>query len=394
MGTRIVNREGKRKFDKERHFRLVRWDVTSRCNLRCKHCRSGHYFGPPDRDDNNYQELTSEDALNVVDRLCQGNVKELYFLGGEPFLRKDIFSILEKAVSLGMTVLVSTNGTLLDRLQINRLAELNLWTINFSLDGPDAATHDIVRGAGSFNLALQTIDYLQERLLKSGSQTTITLTTVLLRSNFANAEKMLNLTDTLGIRHIGFSKADIVGYMERNRELLELSPEELLEISRRIAQASGAFPDLDVNFQFAKPKVIEYLNHYAGTQLPLLYRNCNAIVREAFLEPDGSLFPCFFITDRGPLEKEGVLKSERLRLTNKSLEEIWHSPSFREAHHILHHNDSDARHTKYRPCNDCRLFGVLCVPCPIFGCLKQSEIIQPLCELVRKQVPEIFYNVN
>ena len=63
----------------------AKWDITSKCNLRCGHCSvADMYFsaGP-------YPNVSFSDKLAVLDNLAQGGVRYLSLLGGEP-LREDV----------------------------------------------------------------------------------------------------------------------------------------------------------------------------------------------------------------------------------------------------------------------------------------------------------------
>ena len=61
---------------------LVVWDFTHKCNLNCKHCYTNS--GAVQE-----EELTTAQALGVVDQLADAGVTALAFSGGEPLTRKD-----------------------------------------------------------------------------------------------------------------------------------------------------------------------------------------------------------------------------------------------------------------------------------------------------------------
>ena len=93
---------------------LVVWDFTHKCNLRCKHCYSNSGAASE-------AELTTEEALDVVDQLADFGVTALAFSGGEPLSRKDFFEVATHAAKRGLYVSVATNGTLLTKENVNRL---------------------------------------------------------------------------------------------------------------------------------------------------------------------------------------------------------------------------------------------------------------------------------
>src|SRR5512136_2425186 len=91
------------------------WEVSLACNLRCTHCLSSS--GEPA-----HGELTTAEALDLVEQVHQAGVFQINFGGGEPFLRPDFEEILAACHSRGIMTCISTNGTLLNEERVARLA--------------------------------------------------------------------------------------------------------------------------------------------------------------------------------------------------------------------------------------------------------------------------------
>ncbi len=128
---------------------LVVWNFTYTCNLRCKHCYS-------ESGNVSKLELSTEEAMKVVDQIADFGVTSLAFSGGEPLMRKDFFEVARHAVDAGLYVSLATNGTLLNEDNVRKLKEVGLHYVEVSLDGADAKTHDFFRGkTGAFNQTLQ-----------------------------------------------------------------------------------------------------------------------------------------------------------------------------------------------------------------------------------------------
>ncbi len=68
----------------------VDFNVTNGCNLACSHCHSSSGDKLP-------RELHIDEVKDVVTQLHEMGVLTIAFAGGEPFIRKDILSILEHA---------------------------------------------------------------------------------------------------------------------------------------------------------------------------------------------------------------------------------------------------------------------------------------------------------
>ena len=130
---------------------VVVWNCTRRCNLRCVHCYAHsadkHYAG----------ELTTGQGTALIEDLAEFGAPVLLFSGGEPLMRPDLFELANRAVTLGMRAVISTNGTLIDQRTAERLRDAGLSYVGISLDGTEQV-NDSFRGiAGAFSMALAGI---------------------------------------------------------------------------------------------------------------------------------------------------------------------------------------------------------------------------------------------
>ncbi len=129
------------------------WELTYACNLACTHCLSSSGRRDP-------KELTTEEALGLIDEIADMQVFYINIGGGEPMIRRDFFQLIEHAVERRVGVKFSTNGTRIDRAAATRLAGIDYLDIQVSVDGADATTNDRVRGAGSYVAARRAMDNL------------------------------------------------------------------------------------------------------------------------------------------------------------------------------------------------------------------------------------------
>src|SRR6187551_3298867 len=118
---------------------IVVWNLTRTCNLKCVHCYTDSAaMKYPD-------ELTTDQCRAVLDDLAAFNVPAVLFSGGEPLVRKDLFELAAHARLLGLHVVLSTNGTLIDRTTAERFVALKFAYIGISLDSATPAVHDDFR---------------------------------------------------------------------------------------------------------------------------------------------------------------------------------------------------------------------------------------------------------
>ncbi|MHC1625007.1 MAG: radical SAM protein [Methermicoccaceae archaeon] len=123
-------------------LKLVAWETTGACNLACTYCRASASLNPsPD-------ELTLDEAKILIDGVSEFGAS-LIITGGEPLLRPDMPKILEYANGK-LTILFSTNGTLINSSVAKMLGKANVKRVSISLDGATQATHERFRGEGTF----------------------------------------------------------------------------------------------------------------------------------------------------------------------------------------------------------------------------------------------------
>ena len=136
--------------------RHVDLEITSRCNLRCRYC---YYFDNPAQQ---YHDLPTDEWLKFFDELGQCAVMDVTLQGGEPFIRKDLPSLIEGIVENRMRFSILSNGALVDNEIAAFIADTNRCdTVQVSVDGSCPEIHDTFRGNGSFEKAIQGIHTLR-----------------------------------------------------------------------------------------------------------------------------------------------------------------------------------------------------------------------------------------
>lgn len=125
-------------------------ELTDRCNLHCQHCFSGRHGGRT--------ELALPLLARVLDEARACGFSAVSLTGGEATIHRRFLEIIECICSYGYTFSINTNGWNFVKLYPTLLPyRQHLRTLTFSLDGACAATHDAVRGQGSFQRVLQAL---------------------------------------------------------------------------------------------------------------------------------------------------------------------------------------------------------------------------------------------
>ncbi|HEX6239025.1 MAG TPA: mycofactocin radical SAM maturase [Acidimicrobiales bacterium] len=129
------------------------WELTYGCNLACVHCLSSSGRRDP-------RELSTADAMAVIDELHAMQVFYVNIGGGEPTIRGDFYDLVDHAVARGVGVKFSTNGSTIDAARARRLAGSDYVDVQVSIDGATATTNDPIRGEGSYAVARRAMDHL------------------------------------------------------------------------------------------------------------------------------------------------------------------------------------------------------------------------------------------
>jgi AdoMet-dependent heme synthase len=167
--------------------RLIFWEVTKGCNLRCIHCRATATELMSPRD------LPTSKALDIISQIADFSNPILVLSGGEPLYRHDIFQLAEYATSRGLRAALATNGTLVTKDIADKIKSSGVKRVSISLDGADAITHDTFRGIpGAFDAAIYGMRNLQELGISVQINTTIA------RHNAQQLPEVLTLARRLG----------------------------------------------------------------------------------------------------------------------------------------------------------------------------------------------------
>ncbi len=194
----------------------VNWELTNRCNMGCPYCFLGEH------PDGVLQDLSTDVAKSLIDKLTDGGAEMLNYAGGEPLLREDIVELIEYGKGLGLKTILSTNGILLSKKLIRRLEGCLDW-ISLPVDGYDSGTSDGVRGrVGHFNQVLGHLRELEK------TNISLKVNTMLCKKNIDYAEKIASLLDGFDIKKWKLFQFSPRGKANKVRGEYEISDEQFL----------------------------------------------------------------------------------------------------------------------------------------------------------------------
>ena len=151
---------------------VVVWNITRSCTLSCVHCYndSGKKEYPG--------ELSTTEALAIIDGLADFKVPALIFSGGDPLQRPDIFKLIEYAASRGVRSILSTNGVSIEEETAQRIKDAGVVYVGVSLDGGEEV-NDRLRGSkGGYRLAIEGMRHCRDAGLIVGVRFTMSRKTI------------------------------------------------------------------------------------------------------------------------------------------------------------------------------------------------------------------------
>jgi radical SAM protein with 4Fe4S-binding SPASM domain len=256
----------------------VALNLTLHCNLHCAFCYNREALNRP-----GVRELTASEVLHFLRTLRPLLAKHptLTVLGGEPLLAADVLlAVAPAARDLGFTVLVSTNGALIDASFARAAAAAGI-RMQVSLDGPTARVHDAGRGVGVFDRAVSGV----RALVDAGVHTTVSM--VCHADNVATLGDFLELAGTLGVQEARFIPLKRLG-----GGLHAVTPVPLADLLRTAVTVLTRHPEYLPLLGTDALSVLAFTCRYA-----LRRPSCGTGLQTLLLDADGALYPCANLTD-------------------------------------------------------------------------------------------------
>jgi radical SAM protein with 4Fe4S-binding SPASM domain len=350
---------------------IVVWNLTGRCNLRCRHCYLEAGSGEQ------MQELTTNEGRNLIRELGEMKIPVLLFSGGEPLLRPDLWELAEYARSQGLRIVLSTNGTLITPAVAERIKDCGFAYVGVSIDGGQKV-HDAFRGIeGSFEKALDGLRNVQKVGLKTGIRFTVN------KNNYQDLPLVLDLIKSEGVprfclyhlvyagRGKDMAAQDIT--IDDKREMVEYLIKKVNSFNREGVSVEILTTDHHADgiylYRWIKENIPE--REQDVRRLLEMHGGCSAGVKTVNIDPAGNVFPCQF------------WRSSSLgKYPERSFREIWYD----EDNALLKALRDKVTHLKGK-CGDCK-YNTLCGGCRIRAEAVKGDIWaeDPVCYLTDEEI--------
>ena len=268
------------------------WSITGRCNYHCRHC----YMDAPDAA---LGELSHEEAMDLVDQIADCGGLKIDITGGEPFVRKDFWDIVDYINSKGIIIgQIYTNGYLLNEKTLDEFEKRHMRPM-FSLSFDGLKWHDWMRRFdGAEEAAIKALKLCKERKFPTNVEM------CLHKGNVKTLPETINflgqlLTDGIKIGSVSASELWL-----KNGEGMDMSMKEYTEAAiEYIPQffKDGMPADLliggIIDLRQGKKEFEIIPERFGSKKHALNCHLCGAIRNSCYITPEGRIAPCLPMTE-------------------------------------------------------------------------------------------------
>jgi radical SAM protein with 4Fe4S-binding SPASM domain len=294
---------------------LIAANLTRRCNLACDHC----YMDAETRTAGGEAELSSAEVKGLLDEIAgRSNETMVVLTGGEPLLRRDLEEMILHGQQLGLSMVVGTNGVLLDRERVQSLKAAGAMGVGISLDSLDPAGHDRFRGCpGSWKKTLAGMDHCREEQLPFQIHFSVT------EQNAHEVQGMIDFAGASGAHVLNIFFLVCTG---RGESMSDITPARYEEVLGQLVKAQNETRDLIIRARCAPHYKRVAYQHDPDSPLTRAQGyeggGCLAGIHYCRITPEGGVTACPYIPD-----EEGSIRQG-------GFWEIWdRSENFRQLRH-------------------------------------------------------------
>jgi radical SAM protein with 4Fe4S-binding SPASM domain len=307
------------------------FELTYRCNLQCIHC----YIKKDSKKELNFYQIKS-----ILNQISSMGTLFITFTGGEVFVRKDFFKILNYATNKGFAINIFTNATLLDKQKVYELKKFNISEMGISLYSLRDEIHDYITGVrGSLKKTLKGIYILKERGFN------IKVKCPLMKVNYSDYSQIIDFCNRLKIKYL-FDPV-IVPYNDGDKSILSLRLDKTQ--IEKIIRDIRIVKRYKIKKGFLKSNVL-----------------CSAGKNFCSISPYGDVYPCIQL-----LISAGNLKESKFK-------KIWN-------HSKVLKNIREIKMGNLKICKNCDII-YYCNRCPGLAHLEDGNLYGPskiACEIAK-----------
>ncbi len=291
---------------------IIAINLTRRCNLACDHC----YMDAKTRESSSDSELSTTEIKQLLEQICSRSSETMVVLtGGEPLLRRDLDELVSHGSHLGLSMVVGTNGVLLDEQRAISLKAAGVMGMGISLDSLDPKHHDTFRGrSGSWEKTLNGMEACRKHHLPFQVHFSVT------EKNAHEVDTMIDFAKAIGAHVLNIFFLVCTG---RGESMSDITPTRYEQVLRQLVEAQKQTTDLIICARCAPhyKRVAYQLDPESPLTRAQGYEGggCLAGIHYCRITPEGGVTACPYI----PIEDGNI--------RNSPFWEIWdQAPSFQQ----------------------------------------------------------------
>ena len=254
-------------------------DVTSKCNLRCKHCRVNEIE----------YDMPLEEIKTAFKKLSDFKPRGVFISGGEPLIREDIVDIVKESKKLAPVTVLNTNSLLLTEKKLKDLIEAGLNYIQVSVDGIEEQ-HDYIRGKGTYRKTIEKLKMINKYSdkIKLHISSVVSLKNIDYMEEFA---RQILEVEKINVQILGFKRFIPNNVLKDTaslgREGLKKLYDNLNKLQKKYKGKTTIASDMPMKNVFNEKKSFEVLKKYNMQCV-----GCSAGVNGISIRNDGTVTPC------------------------------------------------------------------------------------------------------
>ncbi|MBU3897215.1 MAG: radical SAM protein [Nanoarchaeota archaeon] len=336
------------------------WNITNKCNNRCFYCfsSSGNMKN---------KELSTKEALNFIKEAADYGVPRFVISGGEPFIRKDIWTLLKEMRNYNLQIKIASNCTLLNKEKINKLDKMGVMSIQTPLDTLDRNLYAKIKNTNpkQFDKVIKNINLINQTNIHN------IVSCVLTKVNADGPSQLMKFCHDKNIDTLSIFQPIPTGCC--SLEKLFSIPEYLVKMKEIIDEFISYDKKWLIDIEGPTFESYDWLKRYSK-YIRVNFAGCKAGRRICAISADGNLIPCPCMDL--PVFYEGNIRE-------RSLKDIWENgfKLFREPP---------------RGCEQCKKYNSCMGGCRIlaYGYTHKTNGMDPTCFKLNQDTSKKLEKIN
>lgn len=286
-------------------------EPNNNCNLMCHHCQVSHWH-------KNVVHLDIESYKYILDQFP--NLLSVKLQGmGEPFINKRLLDMMKEGERRGISIQITSNGTIYNKLISDQLVQLKKSYICFSIDGATSETHETIRKGSKFDVILDNIqDLIKRRGLNQYPR--ISIWAVITNQNIHEIQEIVKLAKTLNVDFINI-QSSLTSWGKKNIDEYNKTI--------RIKKSSKLDDILSETKEVAKSNKIKLNIH--GTIGYSIKKPCHWPWMSTYIAANGDIIPCCILADSDTFKIGNIFE--------ENFSEIWNSKKYQDLRGCIRSHD-------------------------------------------------------